>query len=190
MQEAFDVLGMTDRFALFTADEPGIQMSKPHGADELIPVTGHQNRNLLRKATSNINEVTTRFKRVPTEYGVAICFTGEKGQALEQWKALAELLGQTTMMSVATTGLLYYVQGTQVGYTPATRHLFRKSNTVERIGLPNEPHWRANVSGYQIDIQGDWDEIKLAKKRMGYNLFQMLQLRLNEELEKAIRAER
>jgi hypothetical protein len=190
MREAFDILGMMDRFQTMITDEPGTVTSNADGAERLAPVPGYQNRKLLRRATSNIDEVTTKFQRISTGDGVAICYTGDKKQALEQWKALTELLGQTTMMAIVTPGLSYYVQGTQVGYTPATRHLFKRSNTVERVGLPNEPSWRLNVSGYQIEIRGSWDEIKMTRKHAGYNLFQMLQLRLNEELETAIQKER
>ncbi|QQE80441.1 hypothetical protein [Alicyclobacillus sp. SO9] len=190
MQEAFDLLGMMDRFSTMTSDEAGIEKAKPSGAEELIPVPGDQNRRLLRKATLNIAEPTSRFDQVLLENGTAIRYTGDKETALKQWGALTELLAQTTMMAIVTPGLQYYVQGTQVGYTPATRNLFRRSNTLERIGLPSKPHWRANVSGYVIDIHGDWDEIRKTRKSTGYNMFQMLQVRINEELEKALRKER
>lgn len=189
MQDAFDVLGMMDRFKSILKEEADVGIATDGGLGPLLPVPGHKNRDLLRKATSNIDEVTTRFERIPVGDGTVIRYNGDKAEALEQWRAIAEILGHTTVVAIVTPGLLYYVQGTQVGYSPSTRHMFRRSNTVERLGLPNEPRWCANVSGYVITIIGDWDEIKKTRKETGYTIFRMLQLRLNEGLEAAIKKE-
>ncbi|MCL6633236.1 MAG: hypothetical protein K6T63_11470 [Alicyclobacillus herbarius] len=186
MQEAFDLLGMMDRYQAFL-QEPNGGETLTSGCDGLIPVPGPKNRHLLRNALFNIDQVTTALKSIPVVDGNVIRHSGEKSKALDQWRTITELIGQTTVMAIVTPGLRYYVQGTQVGYTPTTKHLFRRSNTLERVGVPNQPHWRANISGHVVEIVGNWDEIKKARKKMGYNIFQMLQLRLNEELEKAVR---
>jgi len=185
MQEAFDLLGMMDRFQDMLSDS---YLSANVGGPlrEMNPVVGQKNRHLLRKTMMNVDGALTAMRKVVVDDGYAVCHYGNTHLALDQWKAIAELLGQTTVMTFATQGLQYYVEGSQVGYTPATRHLFRRGNTVERIGLPNKPHWLVNVSGYRIEISGKWDELKQARKEYGYNMFQMLQLRLNEELEKAV----
>ncbi len=183
MREAFDLLGMMDRFRDMISDG---HRATADNLNMLKPVPGWKNRHLMRKVMPNVGKATTTLRKVVSKDGIAVCFTGEMEAALDQWRTLAELFGQATSMAIVTEGLHYYVQGTQVGYTPSTRHLFRRSNTVERVGLPDKPHWRMNVSGYQITILGDWSEIRKVRKSTGYNLFQILQLRLNEELEKAI----
>lgn len=94
---------------------------------------------------------------------------------------------KTTVVSTVTPGLRYYVQGTQVGYDKETRHLFKRRNTLERLGSPADPVWKANVSGYKITMIGKWDEIKETRRKMGFNVFQMLQLRLNAELGEAVK---
>lgn len=186
---AFDLLGMKDKFKEICTDDRSVQQEVIPGLEMLKPVPGYQNRTLLSKATFNIQKVTTALERQTIRDGTVIYHRGNLAMALEQWKAIAELVAQTTVMAIVTPGLEYYVQGTEVGYAPATRHLFRHGNRVERIGLPNEPHWVLNISGYTVDIQGQWGEITKTRREHGYNVFQMLQLRINEELEDALRRE-
>lgn len=186
---AFDLVSMQDKFREICTDDRSVQQETIPGLESLRPVPGHQNRTLLSKATFNLEQVTTTFGRKVIRDGIVIYHEGNLAMALEQWKAIAELVAQTTVMAIVTPGLEYYVQGTEVGYSPSTRHLFRHGNTVQRIGLPNEPHWVLNVSGYTVDIRGKWDEITKTRRENGYNVFQMLQLRINEELEEAIRRE-
>lgn len=185
MREAFDLLGMMDRFQdmMLESDQVTASSVELRG---MIPVPGRKNRHLLRKTMLNVDGALTTMRKISVEDGFAVCHHGKKHLALDQWKAIMELLGQTTVMTIATQGLQYYVEGSQVGYTPKTRHLFRRGNTVKRIGLPNEPRWLVNVSGHRIEITGNWDDIKRTRREHGYNMFQMLQLRLNEELEKAV----
>ncbi len=52
-----------------------------------------------------------------------------------------------------------------------------------------DPAWELNVSGYRILICGKWSEIEKTHEQMGLNIFQMLQLRINEELEEAVKRE-
>lgn len=185
MREAFDLLRMMDRFDDMMSEQyPSVSAGGPLRG--MKPVPGHKNRHLLRKTMTNLDGALTTWQKVSVEGGVAVCHDDNKHLALEQWRAITELLGQTTVMTFATQGLQYYVEGSQVGYTPATRHLFRRGNTAESVGLPNEPRWSVNVSGYRIEIAGKWDEIKRTRREHGYNMFQMVQLKLNEELEKAV----
>jgi hypothetical protein len=183
LRDAFDLLGMLDRFRDIISDSQRAAAEDFHG---LKPVPGWKNRHLMRRVMSDVGPATTMLRKVQMKDDVAVCFIGEMKDAMDQWCTLTELFGQATAMTIVTEGLRYYVQGTQVGYSPSTRHLFRRSNKVERIGLPDKPHWRANISGYQITILADWHELWKVHKENGYNLFQLLQLRLNEELDKAI----
>lgn len=187
MAEAFDILGMNDRYQTWKDEEKGVNVKSTIGPDGFLAVTGWKNRHILRRATENLQTVSTSFKVVPVQGGVSLLYTGSKGKALDEWRAIADLLGKTTVTTIVTPSLRYYVQGTQVGYDRATRHLFRRSNTVERLGTPADPIWRANVSGYGITITGDWDEIKETRQETGLNIFQMLQLRLNAELGEAVK---
>ncbi|WP_018130504.1 hypothetical protein [Effusibacillus pohliae] len=60
---------------------------------------------------------------------------------------------------------------------------------MKRLGTPMDPAWELNVSGYRILICGKWSEIEKTHEQMGLNIFQMLQLRINEELEEAVKRE-
>src|SRR5579875_2086998 len=98
MREAFDLLGMMDRFQEM--------ISEPHpsiSAGELLrgmkPVPGRKNRHLLRKTMMNVDGALTTMKKISVEDGFAVCHHGKKHLALDQWKAITELLGQTTVMA-------------------------------------------------------------------------------------------
>ncbi len=187
MEAAFDILGMAERYRTWKDEEKRTNIDSTTGPKGLVPVTGWKNRNVLRRATENLTKVTASFEIVPVPSGTALQFKGEKKKAMEEWSAIVELLGETTVVAIVTPGLEYYVQGTQIGYDRATRHLFKRGNTLERLGTPADPIWRANVSGYGITIVGDWDEIKKTRQETGLNIFQMLQLRLNAELGEAVK---
>lgn len=167
---------MTDRFRTWKDGKKGTNVESTIGPDGFLAGTGWKNRHILRRATENLQTVSRSFEVVPVRGGTALRFNGSKEKALDEWRAIADLLGKTTVTTIVTPVLKYYVQGTQVEYDRETRHLFKRSNTFERIGTPADPVWKADVSGHGITIVGDWDEIKKTRQETGLNIFQMLQL--------------
>lgn len=150
---------------------------------------GWQNRHSLKTAMENLQAAFPTYELVKVEGGQALKYTGSRANALEQWHGITDLLAKTTVISIVTSGIQHYVEGTQVGYSPVTRHLFKRGNTVKLLRNPMDPAWELNVSGYRILVCGKWSEIEKAHEQMGLNIFQMLQLRINEELEEALKRE-
>lgn len=186
MERAFDLLGMKDRYRQFTQEVRGPELEVRDG---LVPARGWQNRHLLRRMAENVDAALTAFRLVPVQGGKALRYGDGREKALEQWEALMDLTAKTTVVALVTPGLQYYVEGSQVGYTTATRHLFKNSNTVERVGSPMDLAWELSVSGYRLLISGKWSDIEETHRETGYNIFQLLQLRINEGLEEAIKRE-
>lgn len=188
MEWAFNLLGMQDRYIGFK-EETSRARTGMEPRFGLVPVVGWQNRQALRKAAENIERAFSVFQLVSLQGGKALRYTDRRETALEQWEAVIDLLAKTMVVTLATQALEYYVQGSQVGYTPGTRHLFKRGNTAKRIGAPSNPAWELNVSGFRVLIAGKWDDIQKTHQDTGYNILQMLQIRLNEELEEALKRE-
>ncbi|WP_029419955.1 hypothetical protein [Alicyclobacillus macrosporangiidus] len=188
MEKAFDLLGMMDQYRRFI-EEVSQTVQEELCPVGLTPVVGWRNRHSLKTAMTKLPTAFPTFELVKVRGGEGVRFTGSKDEALEQWQGVTDLLAKTTVVSIATQALRYYVEGSQVGYLPTTRHLFKRGNTVERLRTPSDPAWRLNVSGYHVVIMGDWGEIERVHKETGYSILHMLQLRINEELEETMRRE-
>jgi hypothetical protein len=174
MKWAFDLLGMMDQYKRFVEEireEAESNLGVPVG---LVPVRGWRNRHSLRTAAENLENAFPVFELIRVKGGQVLRHKGEKVKALEQWEAVTDLLGKTTVVSFVTPGLQYYVEGSLAGYPSVIRHLFRQGNTVERLGTPLEPAWRLNISGYTVVVVGKWSEIEKTRRELGYNIFQML----------------
>lgn len=132
MEWAFDLLGMMDQYKRFVEElreGADLDLEAPAG---MVPVRGWWNRRSVRKAMENLEKAFPTFELTPVKDGQVLRYKGEKSKALELWGAVTDLLGKATVIGLVTPGLQYYVKGTQVGYSPRTRHLFRRGNTVER----------------------------------------------------------
>lgn len=164
MQEAFDIFGMQERYRTWT-DEIGKRAGDIVGPEGLVPVIGWKNRHTLRSVAGNVKNVLASFEAVAVQGGTAVRYTGSNAGALDEWRAITGLLGKTTVVAIVTPGLEYYVRGTQLGYDQVTRHLFKRSNSLEQIGTPVDPVWKADLSGYTVTIVGDWEEIKRSKTK-------------------------
>lgn len=190
MEKAFYILGMTEQFQKFKTENTLLK-AKPDGIpSRFVKVEGTQNRKSLELALSGLKGDSS-FSLVFTQddCGKSLRYKRMWERANNEWELIADMLGKTMVIALATDGFRYYIRGTEVGYDRETRHLFKKQNRLERLGTPVDPIWRAQVSGYTILICGDWGEIYRARKEDGYNLFQMLQLKVNEKLREVVREE-
>jgi hypothetical protein len=181
MCEAFDILGM-DRFKQSFKNIQGDSHN-----DDLVPVQDKKNKQLLEHTMKKMNGVNPKLQLIRGKCFLALRYLGDKSNALKDWQGIVKLWKYTTVVTLATQGLGYYVEGSQAGYNPRTKFLFNPSNYVEKLGYPNEPNWLVHISNYNITIVGDWGEIEKTRRELGLNIFQMLAMRINEELEKVLK---
>lgn len=91
MEEAFDLLGMTDRYRTWNEEKKGMNIEASDGPEGLERVVGWKNRRILSKATGNIHNVSGLFEFVPVPGGSTLRYCGDRRKALDVWQVIVDL---------------------------------------------------------------------------------------------------